>query len=204
MTVRHIMFDADGVLQVTAGGWRASAEPFLGQHADAFLQEALDREAGWMVGRPDRLGWLEDSLLRFGAAASAHEVYDAVWLNIAVIPGSIELVRQARAAGYGVHLGTNQDEQRGTYMRETLQYDALFDVSCYSCELGVAKPDTAFFVEATQRIGAPPGDIVFVDDSEVNVLGARTAGLAAIRWTVDDGHCALLTHLARQGVVIGP
>lgn len=40
-----------------------------------------------------------------------------------------------RRNGYGVHLGTNQDRNRATYMRAVLGYDALFDVSCYSREL---------------------------------------------------------------------
>jgi putative hydrolase of the HAD superfamily len=204
VTIRHVVFDADDVLQQVAGGWHACAEPYLGERAGEFLQEAFNREAGWMVRRSDRLIWLEESLRRFGATASAEEVYAAVWLNIAVVPASLELVHRAHAAGYGVHLGTNQDEQRGLYMRQSLGYDAVFDVSCYSYELGVAKPDAGFFLETVRRIGAPAHDIVFVDDIEANVVGARAAGLAAIQWTVEEGHDVLVCRLASHGVVIDP
>lgn len=200
--VLHVLFDADGVLQRIPGGWRASAEPLLGERVDDFLTEALNREAPWLVGRSDRLIWLEAARGRFGVTATADEVYAAIWLNVAVVPESVELVRRVRRAGYGVHLGTNQDRQRGLHMRQSLGYDSLFDVSCYSYELGVAKPNTGFFREATRRIGASAHDIVFVDDAEDNVSSARAAGLAAIHWNVDDGHDVLVCRLAKHGVVI--
>jgi FMN phosphatase YigB (HAD superfamily) len=34
------------------------------------------------------------------------------------------------------------------YCLHSAGYDALFDVSCYSCDLGVAKPDPGFFAAA--------------------------------------------------------
>jgi putative hydrolase of the HAD superfamily len=85
-------------------------------------------------------------------------------------------------------------------MREVFGYDALFDVSCYSCELGAAKPDAAFFAEAVRRIGAQPSAILFIDDSAQNVDAAREAGLTAEQWCLDDGHDTLNTLLARYGI----
>ena len=85
-------------------------------------------------------------------------------------------------------------------MREVLGYDALFDVSCYSCELGAAKPDLAFFTEAARRIGAEPAAILFIDDNAGNVAAARAAGLSAEQWCLDDGHDALHDLLTRHGV----
>ena len=52
------------------------------------------------------------------------------------------------------------------------RYDSLFDVSCYSWELGARKPDPAFFAEAARRIGAHPAAILFIDDSARNVAAA--------------------------------
>jgi putative hydrolase of the HAD superfamily len=85
-------------------------------------------------------------------------------------------------------------------MREVLGYDTLFDVSCYSWELGAAKPDPEFFAAAAQRIGAEPSAILFIDDTGENVRAARDAGLAAEQWCLGDGHDVLLGLLARHGV----
>jgi putative hydrolase of the HAD superfamily len=109
-------------------------------------------------------------------------------------------VRALRRNGYGVHLGTNQDRNRATHMREVLGYDARFDVSCYSWELGARKPQPAFFAEAARRIGADPAAILFIDDTARNVAAARDVGLAAEQWTFADGRAALLDLLAKHGV----
>jgi putative hydrolase of the HAD superfamily len=86
-------------------------------------------------------------------------------------------------------------------MRNALGYDALFDVCCYSCDLGVAKPDPAFFAAAARRVAAGPASILFIDDSARNVDGARAAGLAAEQWELGHGHDVLLALLASHGVV---
>lgn len=48
-----------------------------------------------------------------------------------------------------------------------------------SHELGLRKPDAAAFAAVVERIGVPPEAVLFVDDLEANVHGARAAGLAA-------------------------
>jgi putative hydrolase of the HAD superfamily len=109
------------------------------------------------------------------------------------------VVRDLKEAGYGVHLATNQAAARAVHMRSVLGYDDLFDVSLYSCELGVVKPDPAFFREAARRIGARPEAILFVDDSARNVDGARAAGLVAEHWDLGADR-TLRELLATHGV----
>jgi len=48
-----------------------------------------------------------------------------------------------------------------------------------SCELGLRKPHAEAFAEVARRIGARPRDILFFDDVEENVAGARAAGFQA-------------------------
>lgn len=48
-----------------------------------------------------------------------------------------------------------------------------------SHELGLRKPDAAAFTAVVARIGVPAEAVLFVDDLEANVQGARSAGLAA-------------------------
>ena len=67
-----------------------------------------------------------------------------------------------------------------------------FDELIASWHLGVTKPDPAAFDLAAERIGATPTEIVFVDDAEANVAGARAAGWNAIAFTTAlDLHAAL-------------
>jgi putative hydrolase of the HAD superfamily len=198
--IRHVMFDADGVLQDLPGGWIAAAEPYFGGRALEFLERSMVTQLPTLAGQGDHLALLAVTLAEFGVTVPVEDVYRDIWLRMEPAAASLDVVRALRRGGYGVHLGTNQERYRAAYMREVLGYDALFDVSCYSWEVGAAKPDPAFFAEAARRIGAEPAVILFIDDSRQNVAAARAAGLTAEQWSLDEGHDALHDLLTRHGV----
>jgi putative hydrolase of the HAD superfamily len=202
--VRHVLLDADGVIQHIPGGWFAAIEPYLGERSREFLHRTWQDELPMLAGQGDYLPVLAATLAEYGVTVPVGDVYADVWHRIEVVGESVELVHALRRNGYGVHLATNQEQYRAAYMRDVLDYDALFDVSCYSCDLGVAKPAPAFFAEAARRVGADPSAILFIDDSARNVDGARTAGLAAAQWSFEQGHHALAEVLASHGVITDP
>lgn len=203
MTIRHLLLDADGVLQSVPGGWVAAVERFVGDRALEFLEQTWSEELPALRGEGDFLVAFTDAVERHGLDVDPHAFYAAVWNAIEVAPASVDLVQRLRAAGYGVHLGTNQEQHRAAHMRSALGYDALFDVSCYSCDLGAVKPERAFFDRALDRIGAPADQVLFVDDHLANVEGARAAGLAAVHWDLTRGMPALWSLLAGHGVDLG-
>ncbi|MET7283884.1 HAD-IA family hydrolase [Kribbella sp. NPDC005582] len=198
--IRHVLLDADGVLQDLPGGWYSAMEPYLGERAREFLHRTWKDELPMLAGQGDYLPVLAATLQEFGVVEPVTTVYDAVWKNIVIAEESFEIVRGLRRNGYGVHLGTNQEQYRGGHMRTVLRYDELFDVSCYSHDLGVAKPDPRFFTEAARRIGAEVETVLFVDDNARNVEGARAAGMVAEQWDLTQGHDVLIELLAKHGV----
>lgn len=200
--IAHVLFDADGVVQYVPGGWREAAGAHLGARTEEFLQRAWEEELPSFRGEGDYLPLLAAALEEYGVTVPIEEFYRDVWLRIARVEETFEVMAALRQAGYGVHLGTNQQPGRARHMRTALGYDGLFDVSCYSCELGVAKPDPGFFTEAARRIGAAPEAILFVDDNAANVEGARAAGLAAELWRYDHGRVTLAEALAGHGVAL--
>ena len=202
MTVRHLLLDADGVLQELPGGWVTALEPWLGDGAADFLRCTVDDEMPALRGEEDFLEHLARRLAQHDVGVTVEELFAAVWTSIELAEQSVSLVRRLRAAGYAVHLATNQERHRAAYMRSTLGYDDLFDVSCYSYDLGAAKPDRAFFERALARTGATGGDALLIDDSAPNIVGARGVGLAAEQWHLDEGYDVLLARLARHGVVL--
>ena len=199
--IRHVLLDADGVLQRRPGGWESAFEEWLGVRAHAFLEEMFEAEKPAIRGDRDAVEVLAEVLDKHGVTAAPEVVFESVWHRIEAVPESLDLVRRLRAAGLGVHLGTNQSLRRAAYMREELGYDDLFDVSCYSAELGLAKPDPAYFRRAAELIDAPPAEVLFVDDSEPNVDGARATGMVGVHWHLRDGHTLLEKLLAEHGVV---
>jgi glucose-1-phosphatase len=57
----------------------------------------------------------------------------------------------------------------------------MFDVRFLSHELGLIKPDREIFEHVLETLGLPGERIVFLDDNDANVQGARAVGFTAIR-----------------------
>lgn len=201
--IRHVLLDADEVLQHTP----VSLDDAAGSYAARISAEL--RAALWALEWPALRGEI-DFFAESIAIAARHGVdldpvglFTTMWRSIVVDPDSTALVAALREAGYGVHLGTNQEHHRARFMREELGFDdGRFDVAVYSCDIGLAKPDPAYFEKAVTMIGAEPGSVLFIDDRQENVDGARSAGLVAERWELADGHAALTGLLAGHGVAV--
>jgi putative hydrolase of the HAD superfamily len=97
-------------------------------------------------------------------------------------------------------LATNQQNLRGAYMRSSLGFETIFDEQFYSFELGFAKPDAGYFQAIMQRINVPPSRVLFIDDHEGNVAGAREIGIHSELFPRDGGVAVLASILARYGV----
>ena len=127
--IRHVLLDADGVLQRHPLGWVAAAERFVGDRASEFFAAVSEVERTCLRGDGEFFPLLAAELERFAVTAPADEVYAGVWLTIESVPATVELVHALRDAGYAVHLGTNQQAGRAAYMRAELGYD---DACCAS------------------------------------------------------------------------
>ena len=189
------------MLQHRPGGWEDAFVDFVGtDRAADLLADMFEAEKPAVRGDRDIIDVVATVLARYGTDADPEHVYDSVWRRIEMPEQSRELIRRLRGSGLGVHLGTNQTRQRAAYMRSELGYDELFDVSCYSAEMGVAKPEPAYFRLALERIGAPAGEVLFVDDTLPNVQAAERVGLTAVHWHMGEGIGALTERLAEHGV----
>jgi putative hydrolase of the HAD superfamily len=81
-----------------------------------------------------------------------------------------------------VVVGTNTLDPHYTAHMERGNY-TVFDAVYASNKIGLAKPDPAFYTYILEAEHCTPGEAVFIDDSEENVLPARALGLKAIHFT---------------------
>ena len=202
MAPDHLLLDCDGVLQKVGGdGWREEIRRRLGDHAEAFVRAVDELEAPALRGEADFPDGLDAVLECFDVDLDADELYAGLWESITVRPEAWEVAREAAGAGLGVHLATNQHPRRAALMQQTLGYDQVTAGAFYSCELGVAKPEPAFFEAVLERLGSPPpGSVAFVDDSRRNVEAAAGLGLRAVRWHLDEGAGVLRRRLREVGL----
>jgi putative hydrolase of the HAD superfamily len=97
-----------------------------------------------------------------------------------------------RAEGFQLHLVTNQEHRRAAHLWTTLGLSDRFDAMHYSAELGLAKPDPAFFAAVRARTGLLAGELLLIDDAQANVAAARASGWQALQWTGDRSLPALI------------
>ena len=73
------------------------------------------------------------------------------------------------------------------------------DRAFVSAEFGARKPDPGAYRGCLARLGVHPAEALFIDDSQANVAGAHTAGLAAHHTT---SPADLAAELERRGLLI--
>ena len=201
--IRHVLFDADGVLQHRPGGWIPAVAVYAGERAAELLAVLNADELASLCGEADFTHDVGARLAEFGLTVDPESFYADIWLTIEVSPTSIAVVEAVRRTGRGVHLATNQARVRAAYMIDELGLRERFDRLFVSAWMGVAKPSPEFFRQALAELGAEPGAVLFIDDLEANVEAARSLGLRAECWHLDEGHDTLLTRLSAHGVAGG-
>jgi putative hydrolase of the HAD superfamily len=153
-----------GLLLRTAKAWDLYRPAMAGEISDAEWMQLIAGRLPLPAGEADAAvaewqahrGYVDDEVLAF--------------------------VRDVRAAGLPVGLATNAtDRLRGDLA--ALGLADAFDTVVSSWEIGIHKPAPAFFERACAALDLEPHWVLFVDDDDRAVRGARAARMPAYRWT---------------------
>lgn len=194
--IRAVLFDAGGTL-IHLDGERASHAARIAYDAAAFRRAhaaALGEVRRWVLANPQskdaerlplflgtilaRLGVADSERRRAVAAIAAEHGRANLWSRAA--EDAPETLAALRARGYRLAVVSNADG-RVRALLETAGLAEYFEFIVDSSEVGVEKPDPRIFHAATGRLDLPPAACAYVGDIyEIDVLGARAAGLEAI------------------------
>jgi putative hydrolase of the HAD superfamily len=94
----------------------------------------------------------------------------------------LDFVRRARARGVRVGLATNATDWLDADLA-TLGLTGEVDAVLNSSVVGQAKPAREFYRAGCLELRTVPKLVLFIDDEDRNVRGARETGLAALRYT---------------------
>ena len=198
MDLRWLLLDADGVMQRVRDGWLDELTAHGGDRGEEFVLAVFAAEVACLTG-DDFEAAMHEVARRFDIDSPV-EMITASKYWIDVDPTMIGAVRALRKLGIRCALATNQQNLRGGYMRRALGFGEVFDEQFYSHELGVAKPDADYFRAVLERIKVPAETVLFLDDRDENVEGARAAGIPAELFPPDGGAPALRAILAERCV----
>jgi HAD superfamily hydrolase (TIGR01549 family) len=164
----------------------AAAEPHAKRALDTpeLVRTTSDRTRGWKYFNLvlEHAGLtLSDATDR--ALADLHEYHRRSNLWEAVPAGVPEALARLRGLGLTVVVASNANGTVRAHF-ERIGIAAFFDLILDSHDIGIEKPDPAFFAHGLAAIGVRAEDALHVGDFyAVDVVGARAAGLEA--WLLD-------------------
>ncbi|MET7750935.1 HAD-IA family hydrolase [Micromonospora sp. NPDC005367] len=186
---KALLVDFDGVLRRWDPAVAAGVEQRYGLAGGVLLEIAMQwgrlqpvltgqvSHADWMTSVADALTEPAGDAERARAAVEEWQSYRGE-----VDSDLLDFLRDARAGGIRVGLATNATDRLEDDLA-ALDLAGEFDAVVSSYRLGVNKPAKEYFQAACQAVATPPGRVLFIDDEDWSVRGARAAGLSAHRWT---------------------
>ena len=140
---------------------------------------------------------------QFPKYAALIRVYHEHWEESIAgpIPGSVEIARAVRAAGYPLFALSNWSAETFPIARIKYGWLGLFDSILISGDVQVAKPDPEIYKLMLRRVRQPAGACLLIDDAVQNVTTAEALGFQAIRF---ESPGQLTGQLTKLGILQTP
>jgi putative hydrolase of the HAD superfamily len=184
-----VIFDFGGVLGLPQDPARAAAMASLcglsmEKFVPAYQRDRLELDRG-TLSTAEYWGRI---LSAGGVAPSAEliariEREDALgWtrINQVMVTWSDKL----RAAGYKTAILSNMPVDKLSFMRESGRFEWIgkFDPAIFSCDYSLVKPEPTIYRLCLDKLRVAPERCLFLDDSPVNVEGARHCAIHALHF----------------------
>jgi epoxide hydrolase-like predicted phosphatase len=184
--INAVIFDVGDVLihmidRSAVRRWEAR----LGLQEDELAREVFHSPASWraMIGLSTAADvWMEIACLYRLHANEVRELARDVFASEAIDEQMAAFVRSLRPR-YRTALLSNAWPEARQSLLERRGLGAVTDMLILSAEERLMKPDTRIYHLAAERLQVAPEETLFVDDSALNVEGARDAGMKAVQYT---------------------
>ena len=150
---------------------------------DLYWRNRLEYDRGNPLDGP---AYWEQLARTAGKQFSAEQISHLIDLDgrlwVATRPILIEWVKILRKHGRETAILSNMPPEIAAHLRRTAAWVRLFDHLVFSGEHGFVKPEPALYRICLKGLTARPGEVLFIDDREDNVEGAREAGMHAVKF----------------------
>ena len=183
MVIRAVVFDIGGVLEITPDlGVHRQWEARLGLPAGDMDARMSDVWRGGSIGTITSDDVHEALKDRLGLDAQALAQFLADLWREYLGTANTELIEYARRLRPRYRTGIVSNSFVGAREREQAAYgfEDLVEEIVYSHEAGFSKPDPRIYALICTRLNVPPEQMIFLDDVEMCVAGARDAGIHAV------------------------
>ncbi|HEY7340999.1 MAG TPA: HAD family phosphatase [Ktedonobacterales bacterium] len=210
MAIRAVVFDIGGVLEVTPDPqmreFNVRWEAQFGLQPGELDERMARMEHLWRAGSLGECAEADvERGLREIAGPSQQQVdtYMAAMWQEYVGTLNVELADYFRGLRPPYLTGIISNSFVGAREREEALYrfSELADPIIYSHEVGIAKPDPRIYALTCERMGIQPTEMIFLDDAERCVEGARALGIHGVLFRDNAQAIADINALLRSGGV---
>ena len=127
-----------------------------------------------------------DLLSRFGISMDDKSIDELIVIDQGawkrINPGTVALMEDVKKSGYVLGILSNMPHDFLAWARKNIPVFSLAQVSLFSCEVNLIKPEEAIYRKLLSMLGLEGREVVFFDDSMDNIKSARALGIQAFLW----------------------
>jgi len=194
--IHAVVFDLDGTLldrrrsfeRFVRDQWQRFANYLQTADQEQYVQTLIELDRDGYAPRKSLFAGVTARFgIPFGLAETLLDDYRAGFPSACVLfPDAAQTLSCLRTSGLKLGVITNGSLRMQSGKLQCLALAPMFDTILISDAEGISKPDPRIFHRALERLDISPARSVFVGDHpEVDVAGARAAGMQAI-WRRDS------------------
>ncbi|MDF5757744.1 HAD family phosphatase [Spongiactinospora sp. TRM90649] len=158
----------------------------VGTEGEAFWEVYWERRKDYDLGLVDAAGYWGQVCGRLGRTAGPALLDELLALDLAMWmylnPGTMAVLTELADRRVPLALLSNAPPEMARLI-DGQPWAARFAHRFFSADLRRAKPDPRVYQEVCERLGAEPGEVVFIDDRAENVEAARELGIEGVLFT---------------------
>ena len=181
------LFDIDGTLVDSYEAHYVSWRDTLARHGVEYDQELFKRDFGrrnpeiitelWEeIGREPPTEQLIDEI----AEEKELDFRSLLAASFPEMPGASTLLKELRAAGWGLAVGSSAPKANVELSLEGLGSKSLFDAVVCGDDIARGKPEPDIFLRGAELLGLDPKSCVVIEDAAPGVEAAHRAGMSAV------------------------
>lgn len=153
------------------------------------------------AGRPFADG-IAELVAAFPHYEAPLKAFDSRWTECVLhaIEDNVATLNALKAAGHTVHAITNFAREKFDIARLRFPFLNSFEHTLVSADVGLIKPDYRIYHRFVRDVGLKPDELIFVDDSAVNIAAAKSVGYQVFHMpNADAAECEAFRGVLRAG-----
>ncbi|MCX6823157.1 MAG: HAD family phosphatase [candidate division SR1 bacterium] len=174
-----ICFDLDGLYftEQSFQRFKETLAPNVSKEKRDYVLALSDEMKRFKAGEVSEEEYRNRAKKELGLSCANEEIYERLRESYEVNEKVKELISVLKEKGYKTGVCSNNFPTRIRELDKKFNFIKDFDVHIFSYEVGILKPDAKIFQELINKSGLQPHEIIYSDDKEDKLTGAKSLGI---------------------------